>query len=319
MHKVPRFLCLLLTLLILWSIPFTSAFADVPFVKPGQDIVVPLAYEDLQFWERTPADPLFTAPQPLKQDVPILTVIAIHIGAKDCIVLQCGDDAILLDCGDPGPHDIAARVIRQLGIDHFTAAINTHPHDDHLSAFPYILSQFPADVLYVCFPEDTNGYSKTLHKEMAALNVPVEQLDIDQPMQLGAATLNFRRYNGSDNINYRSLVIQAVLGDRTILLTADASATAFKKMIASYGPDAFQGDILKAPHHGIDTLTGELIRAAHMQAIFVTAWPWGDKVQDFLKQLRRIQIEGVFTGLGSVVMKTDGEIWTISQLPRELP
>ena len=255
MYKKQKYLCLLTALIILLSLPSATALASLPFVKPGQDIVVPLSYDALLFWERSQDDPYLVAPPPLTQGVPILTVIAVHIGAKDCLILQCEGKAVLLDCGDPGPYDIVARVIRRMGIERFQAAINTHPHDDHMSAYPYILSQFPADVMYVCYPEDTNSHSRILFREMAALDIPVKQLDLDRPMRLGAATLHFHRYD-SGNINQRSLVVQAVLGERTILLTADASATAFRKMIEIYGPDAFQGDILKAPHHGIDTLAG---------------------------------------------------------------
>jgi len=316
MSKKPLLFSLIILLLILCVLPASAS--ELPFVKPDQDIVIPLAYEDLLFWEREQDDPYLEAPLPLEQDVPILTVIAVDVGAKDCMILQCEGESILLDCGDTGPNDLVARVIRQMGIDHFKAAINTHPHDDHLEAFPYILSMFPADTMYVCFPEDTDCYSRFLSREMAALGIPVVQLDIDQPMQLGAATLYFRQYTKKTDINKRSLIIQAVLGDRTILLTADANA-AFDELVVEYGEDAFQGDILKAPHHGLNILMGGLIRAADMQAIFVTGYPWGDSGKDFRAQLVRIKFEAVYTVLGSVVMKTDGEKWIIAQLPRELP
>jgi beta-lactamase superfamily II metal-dependent hydrolase len=318
MHKVPRFLCFLISLFFLWSVA-APVFADLPFVRPGQDIVVPLSCDDLQFWERQPGDPRLIAPPPLAQDVPILTVIAVDVGAKDCIVLQCDGEAVLLDCGDTGPHDLVARVIRQMGIDHFKAAINTHPHDDHLRAFPNILSQFPADAMYVCFPEDSDIWTRFLSREMEALHIPVVQLDIEQPMMLGPATLRFRQYNKGNDINQRSLIIQAALGERTMLLTADATGGSFDRLIETMGPEAFQGDILKAPHHGCELLPGSLIRAVNMQAVFATGYPWVGGGEDFRDQLDRIHFKAVYTVLGSVVMKTDGKIWTISQLPRELP
>lgn len=315
----PWLLRLFAVSLLLCLVPSAAALAELPYVKPLQEIVVPLDYRELQFWERASDDPRLIAPPPLQQGVPILTVVAVDVGAKDCIIVQCDGEAILLDCGDVGAHAIVERVIRQLGIDHFVAAINTHPHDDHVNAFPGILSMFPADTMYACFPEDTNGWSKYLYREMDALQIPVVQLDVSQPMQLGAATLNFRRYDQGSDINQRSLIIQAVLNERTILLTADATARAFDRLIEALGPEAFQGDILKAPHHGCDVMTGGLIRAAQMQAIFATGYPWGDSGQDFRDQLRRIKFQGVFTAMGSIVMKTDGAVWTISQLPRELP
>ncbi|MBN1777632.1 MAG: MBL fold metallo-hydrolase [Clostridiales bacterium] len=317
MRKNLSALCLSVLLLILCVVPASAS--GLPFVKPNQDIVVPLAYEALQFWERELDDPYLVAPPPLEQGVPILTVVAADVGAKDCIILQCDGEAILLDCGDTGAHNIVERVIRQMGIERFDAAINTHPHDDHLSAYPFVLSLFPADTMYVCFPEDTDCYSKYLSREMAALGIPVVQLDIDQPMRLGAATLYFRRFTKSTDINPRSLIVQAVLGERTILLTADANSSAFDNLVQSLGPDAFQGDILKAPHHGCEELAGGLIRSAQMQAIFATGYPWGDAGKDFRGQLVRIQFEAVYTVLGSVVMKTDGSKWIIAQLPREIP
>ena len=70
------------------------------------------------------------------------------------LVLECGDDAIAVDCGVMFPDeqmlgiDVAipdVTYLRTLG-PRFKAIFLTHGHEDHIGALPYVLSEFRVPV-----------------------------------------------------------------------------------------------------------------------------------------------------------------------------
>ena len=158
--------------------------------------------------------------------------------------------------------------------------------------------------------------NKRLFREAEARGIPVDKVEAPVTMPLGSAELAIYQVPWGDNTNNRSLVTRVTMGDRAMLLTADIGQSGMLWLIEEYGADSFRADILKAPHHGIDLVPPELLQAADPQAVFLTYYPHEHNAET-VKKLRKLGYEPIYAGLGSLVMKTDGEYWTITQLPRE--
>jgi len=306
---------LLALFLLLALLP--GAAAAVP-VQADQDVVLPLDESALDFWNTRGADAWTEKDLALFPDAEdVLTVIAAEQGvAADCLILQCGGQAAMIDCGLLGPDDIVPRLLKQLGIKHFDFIINTHPHDDHINGIFELLTRYPIDQIYVGFERHYRNLNKRLFREAEAQGVPVARLEPPVTLRLGAVELKVYQVPWGDNTNNRSLVTRVTLGERSILLTADIGQSGILWMLKTYGEDTFQADILKIPHHGIDPIVPELLAAADPQAVFITYYPHPDTAE-MQKKLNELGYEPIYTGNSSLVMKTDGQVWTLTQLEAE--
>ena len=57
--------------------------------------------------------------------------------------------------------------------------------------------------------------------------------------------------------NNNSLVIKAITGDVSVMLTGDIEEPIEKQLVARYGSSILKADLLKVPHHGSDTSSSE--------------------------------------------------------------
>ena len=306
----------LLALFLLFLL-LPGAAAAVP-VQPDQAAVSPLDGGKLDFWNTAGADAWARKELELFPGAgDVLTVIAAQQGiAADCLILQCGGQTALIDCGRLGPNDLVPRLLEQLGVGRIDYIINTHPHDDHINGIFELLQRYPIGRIYVGFERHYRNLNKRLFREAEALDIPVEQLTPPVTLRLGTAELMVYQVPWGDNTNNRSLVTRVTLGERSILLTADIGQSGILWLFQTYGEDAFQADILKIPHHGIDPIVPELLKAAEPQAVFITYYPHKNTAE-MEKKLNALGYEPIYTGYNTLVMKTDGEVWTVTQLPKE--
>lgn len=306
----------LLALALLVSLVPAAAWA-LP-VKPDPSVVRSLPNEELRFWETEGADAWADRDRALFPDAEdVLTVIAAEQGmAADCFVLSCGGETAMIDCGLLGPDNLVPRMLKLLGIARFDYIINTHPHDDHINGIIELLPLYEIGAIYAGFERHANNLNKRLFREAIKLNIPVEQVGAPLDLRLGAAELRLYQVPWGDNVNNRSLVTRVTLGGRSLLLTADIGQSGIRWLLDTYGADSFQADILKIPHHGIDRVAPELLAAADPQAVFITYFPHSRNELTH-KQLVKLGYDPLYAGLGSLVMKTDGRSWTLSQLPKE--
>ncbi len=310
-------LLLLFVLLPAAAAPAQTAPAAPAPAFPPLAAVLPLPASSLRFWDTSGAKAWEARDRELFPGAEnVLTVIAVEIGAADCFILRCGDHTALIDCGLLGPDDLVLRLLSRLGIDRFDFVINTHPHDDHITGIFDLLPAFPIGKIYVGFDRHYRNLNKRLFREAEKLGIPVERVEAPQTIALGPAELTLYQVPWGDNTNNRSLVTRLTLGERSMLLPADIGQSGMLWLLETYGAQAFQADILKAPHHGIDLVPTELLEAAGPQVIFITYFPH-KRNADAVKKLRAQGYEPLFTGLGTLVMKTDGTLWTVTQLPRE--
>lgn len=172
---------------------------------------------------------------------------------------------LLLDAGHP---DCAGQVIeylKDLGITKLDYFVASHPHIDHIGAFPEIADHFEIGTAYRSHVEYT---TKTYQNYVDALekhNIPVEYLKAGDEIPFGSQ-ITIKIFNPGEEIDYpkdfpknstafmnnQSLAMKFVYGDSAALFCGDLYSAAERSLIEQYG-DQLKADVIKANHHGRDT------------------------------------------------------------------
>ena len=93
----------------------------------------------------TPKQPAPSTDQ--NREIPVasgnLTIHFLDVGQGDSILLEHGDDSMLIDSGEIGKGDDVATYIKSEDITSLDYVVATHPHSDHIGGMSVILNDFP--------------------------------------------------------------------------------------------------------------------------------------------------------------------------------
>ena len=238
----------------------------------------------------------------------------IDVGKGDCILIQAGEQAALIDTGYANTSDKVMAYLRGNGVGSLECLVITHYDRDHIGGVRTIGEKLPVGMVYL------PGY-RGADKNYRSLMATVEELGLNaQPVveelcvQLGEALLtifpsrvefvpNAKGDEGNDND--LSLVSSLTCGGDSFLFTGDLE----KEGIMSYldgGHGRF--DILKVPCHGQKSpCTDELLEDVRPKMAVITDGADNPADKKTLKQLKETGIETYRTGdHGTVVVAGNG-------------
>lgn len=86
-----------------------------------------------------------TAPQPAEKPATNLKVHFIDVGQGDCILIEDGNSAMLIDAGNPQNGPDIVSYIKKLGISKLDFVIATHPHADHIGGMADVINAFDVE------------------------------------------------------------------------------------------------------------------------------------------------------------------------------
>lgn len=220
----------------------------------------------------------------------------IDVGQGDCTLIVSGEDAVLIDAGLTATSGRVTAYLRDAGVTRLTAAVATHPHEDHIGGMAAVLEAFPTDVLYLPAQTALTGtYTAMLDAaEQTATSVEVPRPG--QVLRLGTdASLTFLGPSPNDtfdNLNNYSILSLLDAGDFRVLFTGDAEAEAEAAVLAS-GAD-LSCDVLKAGHHGSDTSsTDAFLDAAHPEIAVISCGKYNEYGHPHPETLSRFAAHGI--------------------------
>ncbi len=211
---------------------------------------------------------LFLVEQIIQKFQPnLLRVTFLDVGQGDAIHIQTPSDKhILVDVGRWSPgYDSGSNTItpylKEIGVERIDAIILSHPHADHIGGIVSVLNEFNVSKLYQSSYEYESQLYSNYIKKAEELGVPVnnvfagELLEIEENMRFYILGPFVKEAKPSSPNNY-SVIVKAVYGDRSVLLTGDAEKGQETDLVNIYG-DFLKSDLYKMGHHGSRTSSTE--------------------------------------------------------------
>jgi competence protein ComEC len=274
----------------------------------------------------TPTIPTST-PTPSPTDTPdlpeneLLNIHFIDVGQGDSILLQYGNDTMLIDAGERQWGDDVIAYIQTQGIEDLDYVVATHPHADHIGGLITVLNSVPVEQ----FIDSGSNYTSATYRDVMTLvddntipHITVEKGDqIEFNPEIEMWVLNPPETLYGDP-NEDSVVLKVVYSNVSFLLTGDAGFEAEDSILLSSYPDSPDSDILKVGHHGSESASNEVFLQIVTPEICIISVGEGNTYNhpnpDALSRLQDCGCMIYRTDEdGTIVISTDGEEYQIGE------
>ncbi len=250
----------------------------------------------------------------------------IDVGQGDSILIQAGDQAMLVDAGTNESGSVVTDYLRSLNIAKLDYLIGTHPHEDHIGGMDDVIRSF--EISTVIMP-DVSHTTQTYEDVLDALLE--KELTITAPhpgdvYSLGDASFTIlspseeiaRQAVETGDLNNLSVGIRLVYGSTAFIMCGDAESASEEAMVES--GLLLKADVLKAGHHGSSTSTSDAFLAAVDPEYAVISCgrdnSYGHPHQETLDKLNAAGISIFRTDeQGTIVAVSDGSEITWSSAP----
>lgn len=179
-------------------------------------------------------------------------VSVLDVGQGQCVLLQFGGKAYLVDCGGDYAADAAIAALGASGIYRLDGLILTHYDRDHCDGAAELLYRVPADLVYLPVAEDAGGFLPEI--QAAAAGMDICWVSQDVTIQTENAKLQVFAPMGAASDNDNCLTCLLSVGEFDTLITGDLSTTGELRLIyRQHLPDV---ELLIVGHHGSASSTG---------------------------------------------------------------
>lgn len=243
-----------------------------------------------------------------------MRVSFIDVGKGDCILLQSGASAALIDTGyDDTSQDVLAQ-LQACGVDRLEFLLVTHYDRDHIGGVGAIGEKFAIDTVYLPAYEGSDKHYRTLMAAIGRLGLPTRTVAEKLSLGLGDVTLDvfpsgvaYVPGSGGDegNDNDMSLVATLVNGADSYLFAGDLEKDGLE---ANLDGRHGQFDVVKMPHHGRKcSYTDEFLEDARPQIAVITDSDDDPADKKTLKLLDEAGVDTYRTSTsGTITVQSDG-------------
>lgn len=241
-------------------------------------------------------------------------VTCIDVGKGDCILVQAGTSAALIDTGYQDTADEVLAVMRDQGVSHLEVLVITHYDRDHVGGLSAIAGGPSIDVVYLPGYVGTDKNYKTVSKALGGSDLETQSVTEEVRLSLGEGELVIYPSdvayvpgaNGEEgNDNDVSLVATLTCGDDSYLFAGDLEEEGIEAYLRA-GHGHF--DVIKMPHHGEGGgNTDELLDEVRPTIALITDGSDDPADKKVLKLLKRQGVDTYRTSeCGTIVVEGDG-------------
>lgn len=350
-------------LFVTYVIELTDRFADLPFSSVDVRVSAPAVWSCYavllaavwvpqnrgrmrrsvsRLWSRVSAVPGLASRLPAKWIILPLIVIAVlvwtavltasdgrlhvyvlDVGQGDAILVQRGNQQILID-GGPSGGKVCNEMGKQLPFWDRTIemVVLTHPDDDHLGGLVDVLRRYDVEKVLTTGRQRDSGAYREWRKLIDEKGIDVVTARTGQLVVMdGGVELEVLHPCGvatvadGDDLNNNSIVLRLDYGNFSMLLTGDIGVESEASLLAGRG--RLRSTVLKVGHHGAETSTSPefLEEVSPMFAVVSVGAEnrFGHPSQDVLERLvQAVGNEGVFltADSGTIELSTNGKkLW----------
>lgn len=203
-----------------------------------------------------------------------LRVTVLDVGNADCILLQTGEHAALIDAGERDDSADILAALNSHGVKKLDYVIATHPDADHIGSMESVIRNFTIDTFLMSFmPEGYEPTTKTYEKMLTALverDVDVTEAEHGQTYPFGDATITvLSGLSDYTETNDQSVVCLVSHGEMDFLFTGDAGKEVEREILKAY--PTLKAEVIKVGHHGSSTSSDtSFIRALSPEIAVIT-------------------------------------------------
>lgn len=198
--------------------------------------------------------------------------------SNDSILLRCGDEYAYIDSGNHNYGELALAYLQERGITHLKYYIGTHAHLDHIGGGTLLLANLDVDAVIVPHSRVKSqmlscGWSQeetdAVYLSTFCVVEPGDRFYLGDALFTCIGPISYQQIeptNVAENAN--SLVLRVDIGEKSMLLTGDATTNEMKQVIKAY-PELVVTDLFKNPHHSAE-LSAEVVQSLHPEIVVVS-------------------------------------------------
>lgn len=179
-----------------------------------------------------------------------LKVHFIDVGQADSILIQQGNENMLIDAGNNDDENTLKNYLAGLGVKELKYAIATHPHEDHIGSMDYIMNSLKVGQIYAPKVTASTKTYENLVNAVKNKGMQFKTPTVGEIFYVGQAKCTILAPNSStyDDLNNYSIVVKVEFGNNSFLFTGDAEEASEKEMLSN--GLSLKADVLKVGHHG---------------------------------------------------------------------
>ena len=236
----------------------------------------------------------------------------VDVGQADCILVQDGEDTLLIDVGNRSDDATVSQYLDGLGIEQIDYFVATHPHEDHIGCAATILRLYDVDTMIKSEIDNTTVCYKEMMEEANNGSTKIEIAEPGEKYSLGDGEFQILGpiSMDKDELNNNSVVVRYQYGNTTFLFTGDTERDEEIEILEA-GYDV-SSDVLKVGHHGSSSSTTyQWLRAVAPEYAVISCGKdnsYGHPHEETLSKLKDADVKVFRTDEnGTIVFATDGE------------
>lgn len=256
-----------------------------------------------------------------------VTIQMLNVGQGDSILIQTGEQTVLIDTSDLDERDKFRAELKRVGVTKIDKVILTHPHADHIGGMDVLLKEFQVGEVYDNGMPSTSklyiGYMKTLKSKGIKHGKLAEgdTLDFGNGVKFTVlsptkATVKEGQQQGyKHDPNNESVVGRLTYGDFSMLFTGDAEKDTEAAILKKHAND-IKSTILKSPHHGSHTSSSvNYLKAVAPEAALISCGinnDYGHPHKETMQAYKKMNIKIYETDKnGTITVTTNGKTYEI--------
>ena len=251
-------------------------------------------------------------------DKDILEITVFRTGVSDAILLQNGEETMLIDGGNTRFTEQLQAALLKKKITHLNYMVSTTPRAEHLNGLTALLKKLVSTDMFLSsvgknYDKDTQATAIAVIDEM---DIPYRQVEHEETMDFGGVKITFYRWYSGNTPASRTAIVLAQFGDSKIMFLSDLSSNGQRYHAGTLDLATQNVDIVSAPNHGKDVFLNKFLDNLTPEYVFATNYD-NDSVKNITKQLKKRDIPIGYSGEGTIYMATDGTDWYVYQTIKE--